>query len=53
MAYTEHFKEQVKKVLGEVKDPEEQMEALMRLLELQQDDFKTRTEIAGHIQVKT
>ena len=44
-------KEQVKKALTDLKDPEEQMEALMRLLELQQDDLKTRTEIASHIQV--
>ena len=46
-------KEQVKKALIDLKDPEEQMEALMRLLELQQDDLKTRTEIATHIQVLT
>ena len=46
-------KEQVKKALTDLKDPEEQMEALMRLLELQQDDLKTRTEIASHIQVPT
>ena len=46
-------KEQTKKALIDLKDPEEQMEALMRLLELQQDDLKTRTEIASHIQVST
>ena len=46
-------KEQAKKALIDLKDPEEQMEALMRLLELQQDDLKTRTEIASHIQVST
>ena len=46
-------KEQVKKALADLKDPEEQMEALMRLLELQKDDLKTRTEIASHIQVPT
>ena len=46
-------KEQTKKALIDLKDPEEQMEALMRLLELQQDDLKTRTEIASHIQVRS
>ena len=44
-------KEEVKEALSEVKDPDEAMEVLMRLLELQEDDLKTRTEIAGHIQV--
>ena len=46
-------KEQAKKALSDLKDPEEQMVALMRLLELKQDDLKTRTEIATHIQVPT
>ena len=43
--------EDVKKELVDVSDPEEQMEILMRFLELQDSDLKTRTEIAGHIQV--
>ena len=45
--------EDVKKELADVSDPEEQMEILMRFLELQDSDLKTRTEIAGHIQVST
>ena len=44
-------KEEVKEALTDIKDPEEAMEVLMRLLELQEDDLKTRTQIAAHIQV--
>ena len=42
---------QVKDELKDIEDPEEQMEVLMRLLELKEEDSKQRTEIATHIQV--
>ena len=42
----------VKLHLLEFKDPEEQMEALMKKLELTNSDIETRNGIAHHIQVQ-
>lgn len=38
--------------MEEIEDGEEQMDALIRLLELKDDDFLQRADIGNHIQVK-
>ena len=42
----------VKETLSQIEDSEEQMEALMRLMELRDEDLRQREEIARRIQVQ-
>jgi hypothetical protein len=50
--FTILFLDQVDIALKALTDPEEQMDALMRLLELTKADLEQRTNIGRHIQVR-